>query len=656
MKSSLPFCDSENIWKHHAADDLPDVFTPACDTFRDNTWLTADFFNPHPTLLQIKLEFLPADEKRAGEIIFGLYPQVKARLRIPGSALRMNAWLLPREGALLKPMCGGDLVPADEVTTVRVTLLAGPEEAAGWWQTPWRVSAEVPKKLAHAESEHRYLLDALGQNATCTWPDKTADEEQMAKHLHSEISAPDQFFPNNWTRWGGFAGTRFDATGFFRTEHDGKRWWLVDPEGAGFWSTGICCVAPLVEAAVGGLDHLLPWKPDESAEWADVRLDRMHGVNAGSGINFLAANFVRTFGPGSWRREWRKLTARFLRKRRFNTIGNWSEWELGREAGLPYTRPLRDIDSLPVPKVFRDFPDVFHPGFPQACAEWAKQLEPTRDDPAFLGYFICNEPTWSIAGQTPAAGMLVHTGSAASRATFTEWLRSRYPDETALADSWEIPGMTFAAVVSGRWDHLPESPAFLEDTRDYSAQMVARLFDTLAAACRAVDPNHLNLGARFAHVPPDWMLPSLSSFDVFSFNSYSKKPRPAGADIAENLNRPVLIGEWHFGSSDTGFPAAGLETVATQHDRGLAYRRYLEAHAAEPWCVGVHWFTLYDQSALGRFDGEPYNCGFLDVCHREQSIISEAAQASHEKMYAIASGELPISELPTPRHLRRLSL
>jgi len=54
----------------------------------------------------------------------------------------------------------------------------------------------------------------------------------------------------------------------------------------------------------------------------------------------------------------------------------------------------------------------------------------------------------------------------------------------------------------------------------------------------------------------------------------------------------------------------------------------------------VHWFTLYDQSALGRFDGECYNIGFLDVCNRPYPEMSEAAIVSHERMYEAASGKI----------------
>ncbi|NIR00117.1 MAG: hypothetical protein GTN78_07920, partial [Gemmatimonadales bacterium] len=84
-----------------------------------------------------------------------------------------------------------------------------------------------------------------------------------------------------------------------------------------------------------------------------------------------------------------------------------------------------------------------------------------------------------------------------------------------------------------------------------------------------------------------------------------------------------------------------------QKARGQAYRVYLEDAAAKPWCVGVHWFTLYDESALGRFDGENWNIGFLDVCNRPYEEISAAAKVSHERLYAVARGEVePYDQAP----------
>ncbi len=99
-------------------------------------------------------------------------------------------------------------------------------------------------------------------------------------------------------------------------------------------------------------------------------------------------------------------------------------------------------------------------------------------------------------------------------------------------------------------------------------------------------------------------------------------------------------------------PASGIGRVATQKERGDAFRYYTETAAAMSHCVGVHYFTLYDQSALGRFDGEHYNIGFVDVCNRVYEPLVKSARESHERLYEVASGKVkpfdtPPAYLPT---------
>jgi hypothetical protein len=67
----------------------------------------------------------------------------------------------------------------------------------------------------------------------------------------------------------------------------------------------------------------------------------------------------------------------------------------------------------------------------------------------------------------------------------------------------------------------------------------------------------------------------------------------------------------------------------------------LENAAALPWCVGVHHFCHYDQSALGRFDGEAYNIGLYDICNRPYEAVIQALRDSHERLYSVAAGDEP---------------
>ena len=132
----------------------------------------------------------------------------------------------------------------------------------------------------------------------------------------------------------------------------------------------------------------------------------------------------------------------------------------------------------------------------------------------------------------------------------------------------------------------------------------------------------------------------MKSFDVFSMNCYRPRvPTDALEHIGKVTGRPTLIGEWHFGAKDVGLPAGGMMQVTTQEDRGKAYRVYLENAVAIPWCVGVHYFTLYDEATLGRFDGEMFNIGFLDTCNRPYEPLCSASKQSHERVYAVAKGQ-----------------
>lgn len=66
-----------------------------------------------------------------------------------------------------------------------------------------------------------------------------------------------------------------------------------------------------------------------------------------------------------------------------------------------------------------------------------------------------------------------------------------------------------------------------------------------------------------------------------------------------------------------------------------------QAAMAHPACVGAHYFTLNDQAVLGRFDGENFQIGLVDGCHRPYPEMTDAITACHEGMYAVARGERP---------------
>jgi len=210
--------------------------------------------------------------------------------------------------------------------------------------------------------------------------------------------------------------------------------------------------------------------------------------------------------------------------------------------------------------------------------------------------------------------------------------------------------ISLAQIAEGRLaPFYPE--AAQADLRAFSTVMLSRLLDHLGAACRSVDPHHLNLGIRWWTFPPVWALKAMGSCDVVSFNYYLPRvgrvgygrDKEAGVDeVAEGLNRPFLVGEWHFGALDGGQTGAGLYRAANQVERAKAFRLYAEQAMALPWCVGTHWFTMYDRNPLYSLMGsENANHGFYSVTHTAHAPMARAARLTHARQYAVVSGQKP---------------
>jgi hypothetical protein len=599
-------------------------------------WLSADFLLEGQELAVYYLTLHEGDGARF-VLSFGLLTQCQARMRIPLEAVNQNRWMYSREGAWLKPLCWGDRVSLAQVDRMELRVERKGLRPVRYAMTPVTASQSEPTKLDKPILSGGALLDPMGQSRHRTWPGRSRSVEEVTTRLHRQLAAADQQrWPEAFSRWGGWAAKNLGGSGFFRTAKEDGRWWLVDPEGHPFWSAGLDCVLPDTGANYGGLETALEFLPVGEAKYAAAWVDAFSEADAKM-INYLKINFIRAFGAEHWYNNWARIALGEMRRIGFNTVANWSDWRVAKAAGMPYVRPLDSIYQ-DLPAIYRDFPDVYHPDFSAVCVRYAEQLRETRDDPAFIGYFMMNEPTWGFAMLTPAEGMVLNTPQCYARQELARWLAGRYPGAGELAAVWG-DGTTLEAVAGGTWT-LPLTEQAKADLADFSTILVERFIGGLSAACRAVDPAHLNLGIRYYTVPPQWALAGMRAFDVFSMNCYKQRVSAEEMErISAMLDMPIMIGEWHFGALDVGLPASGIGHVPSQAERGMAYRFYVEDAAAKPWCVGVHYFILYDQSAIGRYDGENYNIGFLDVCNRPYEELCAAARASHERLYAVASAE-----------------
>ncbi len=567
------------------------------------------------------------DGPEAESIKMGLLPHLRTRLALPVSAVRGEKLFLSRTPGKLKTVVQGRPVDPAAVVRFSVGLDRGPK--------PMRLaihSLYISPAAPDFPLEGEPLVDELGQRRRGDWPGKTASREELCAYLRAEGEKLPPSTPEGFGKYGGSLKKSFPPTGFFALREEDGAYWLADPEGRAFFSVGPDCVGVDGECAIEGIGPLCGGLED--------------GGRLKDGFySWTKANLVRAFGE-DWYEKWTRLTLRRLREWGCNTIACWSDPRFIKAAKMPYVHILHGFPRTES-YVFRDFPDVFDPAYAEASRRWAEQLAPLKSDPFMVGYFMSNEPNWAFVNDLDVA-KIVLKGRAPlkSRARLAELLAEKYGDIAALNAVWGTEIASFANLADGGLT-LPEASA--ADTAELTERMIREFVRVPALALREIDPNHLNLGMRYAWLSSPALAAGKEFFDVFSFNCYRHDPYPSIERMVEMVKMPVMIGEFHFGAADRGLDATGIQAVATQDDRARAYRYYMHRCASHPMCVGAHYFNYNDQPYLGRFDGENYQIGLVDVCNRPYPEFAAAVARSHREVYDVRLGLMPpADDAPLP--------
>ena len=290
---------------------------------------------------------------------------------------------------------------------------------------------------------------------------------------------------------------------------------------------------------------------------------------------------------------------------------------------------------------------MFDPEYAADSRRWAQQLERFKDDKYMVGYFMSNEPNWAFVDKLNIAKMTLESPEEFySKDKLIELLKEKYGDIAALNKAWETDFADFETIKKGV---AAFNETAVADTEKLSEEMVREFIKAPALALKEVDPNHLNLGMRYAWLSSAALAAGKEYMDVFSFNCYRHDPWESIEAMVKMVEMPVMIGEFHFGALDRGLDATGIQAVETQEDRAKAYRRYMHRAAAHPYCLGAHYFQYTDQPYLGRFDGENYQIGMVDVCGRPYEEFAEAMTMTHSEVYSVRLGEMKVTEdIPQP--------
>lgn len=593
----------------------------------------------------VPIEGIEADFR----MIFGLLPQVNLTVPIDLEILNSQHIFPSRTFGRLKMSVFGKPIRMEEIEEIHFTTMPYMAEHR------IRISSLYFSETApEVILEDKKLMDELGQWSPKDWTGKMADRESSNTFLRNLLQQATSFhyvYPNsNWNQYGGWSKKSLTKTGWFHTEYDGKRWWLADPDGNAFISTGIDCLGPGIETRI---DVVRPWCsfiPPKDSMYSDAFENEIYLDQTIELFNYGIANMIAAFGENDWWESWAKILKMYLYQWGINTIGNWSNIDFIRYSKIPYVIPLDIYSKSGYPSteimIFRDFPDVYAVDFQKASEEYSRGLEQFRDDTNMIGYFMRNEPEWAfVYDLNIAEEMLANPAKSTSKCEFITRLKVKYKSIHAFNTAWNLNIVDFEDLYKPLYHTSSLSDQSKVDLTEFSKDMITKYIEIPAKECRKVDKNHLNLGMRYAYITDMSLLSGYENFDVFSINSYQFSPFNEIDDIGQKLNMPVMIGEFHQGALDKGLTAHGIKGVLGQEERGKAYRYYVEQGSQSKYFLGAHYFQLNDQSCLGRFDGENYQIGILDICLQEYDEMVAAMKQCHNQIYEVAEGLVePFSE------------
>jgi hypothetical protein len=344
-------------------------------------------------------------------------------------------------------------------------------------------------------------------------------------------------------KFGGVIEPKQKVTGFFRVENIKGRWWIIDPLGGRFIHRGV----------------------------ASVNTIQTDGAKEEIGKKFKT------------REGWARATASLLTENGFNGSGSWTDDAIfdSVEPRLVSTKLISLMAGYGKTKGAKmgsgnmsypgDCPFIFDPEFVEYCKKECQKLIKDKDNPWLLGYFTDNEMPWRM---NLLDKFLKLNENETGRKATEAWLVKNKIDKNKITDA--------------------DRAAFLEYAADY-------YFKVTTTAIRAVDPNHMILGARFhtaAYNFPAVFTAAGRYCDMISVNYYSAwTPSKTLMDMwLSHAQKPFIITEWYAKAEDSGMANTGGTgwLVHTQKDRGLFYQNFTLTLLSHSGCVGWHWFKYAD--------------------------------------------------------------
>ncbi|GAB1622992.1 hypothetical protein AAOGI_30420 [Agarivorans albus] len=565
----------------------------------------------------------------------------------------------------------GDFVALDKSQITAIRYFIGELASGETSQTLVFDNMRVIKDLNH-ESAYAEMADAMGQNNLVTYAGKVASKEELAKLSDPEMTVLGELTNRNMYGGNPDSSPATDCVlatpaSFNACKDADGNWQLVDPAGNAFFSTGVDNIRLQDTYTMTGVSSDAE---SESAlrqsmfteipsDYVNENYGPVHSgpVSQGQAVSFYANNLITRHASED---VWRDITVKRMKDWGFNTLGNWTDPALYANGSVPYVAngwSTSGADRLPVKQIGSGYwgplPDPWDANFATNAATMAAEIKAQVEgnEEYLVGIFVDNEMSWGnvtdVEGSRYAQTLAVFNTDGTDATTSPAknsfiWFLENQRYTGGIADLNAAWGTDYAS-----WDAMRPAQelayvAGMEADMQFLAwQFAFQYFNTVNTALKAELPNHLYLGSRFADWgrTPDVVSAAAAVVDVMSYNIYKDSIAAADWDAdalsqIEAIDKPVIIGEFHFGALDSGSFAEGVVNATSQQDRADKMVSFYESVNAHKNFVGAHWFQYIDSPLTGRaWDGENYNVGFVSNTDTPYTLMTDAAREFNCGMY-----------------------
>ena len=494
--------------------------------------------------------------------------------------------------------------------------------------------------LYMSKEEFFPFVDRFGQFKHKSWKNKILSEADFKKRIEEEKSFNKSLGKiANRDEYGGLVSPkhRYEATGYFRTQKVGGSWFMVDPLGNLFWSFGIDCVGMETWTGITGREHFFEDISDARYIIKNIAYGKFFYENRKfDGYNFSGSNIDKKYGVGT-RNSYGDIASKRMKIWGLNTYGAWSDERILRSGKTPYTviansHKAAVLDAkLKLYGYWQPLRDFFSEDFK---TETMRILEAKRhliNSPWCIGVFVDNELPWQNARLKTAKAVLTCPAGQPAKAAFRKMLEDKYGNVEKLNAAWASSYKSWDAFLSER-DFIPEGKSAEADLEAFERAFYDRYFEVCRLAVKNVNPYIMYFGCRLAWSNDAVAISASKYCDVVSYNLY--RENVADFDLPEGAqDKPVIIGEFHFGDASGGVFGGGLVPRKTAEEKADSFSKYALSAMTNPRIAGAHWFQWFDQCTSGRFDGENYSIGFVDIADTPHYQMALSARKLSEKMY-----------------------